>query len=137
MPRKSDCSICRDGSLSQNNLIDPSRRHPDCNREPVLTQTKGTKKFFHEDLAGVYRMKTKFSHNDPSMIINDFYVKRVTAGPPKTNAPLVIDANAPLPGPISSQFFQPIRRWNLQIFYRLRSIQHAQFSQCDLLNVSR
>jgi hypothetical protein len=35
------------------------------------------------------------------MIINDFNVMRFTCLPSKTKTPLLIDAEAPLPGPIA------------------------------------
>lgn len=49
------------------------------------------------------------------MIVDDSYIMCVAVLPAKTCAPLIVDANAPLPFPIARQFFQPVPRWDTQI----------------------
>jgi hypothetical protein len=49
------------------------------------------------------------------MIINDLHVEGVSVGPSKTDAPLVVDANAVLTLSPSLQGLEPVRRRNCQI----------------------
>jgi hypothetical protein len=67
------------------------------------------------------------------------YLDRIGAvlRPHKTDAPLIVDANAVLPFAIIFQRFEPIGRGYLQINERLSLIQHEQLPQGDLLNLTR
>ncbi len=71
------------------------------------------------------------------MIIHYLHIVSVIRLPIKTNSPLVIDADAVLPGAIAAKFLQTIRRRNAQIVNRLGIVYHPQFPQSDLLNVRR
>jgi hypothetical protein len=57
--------------------------------------------------------------------------------PLKTDAPLVIDANAPLTCSLPNELFQMIGQWDSQIIDGESIVNHSQFPQCDLLNISR
>jgi len=46
------------------------------------------------------------------MVVYDLDIERIAGIPPKADAPLVVDPNAVLPGPVASEAFEPIRRWN-------------------------
>jgi len=43
-----------------------------------------------------------------SVIVHDPYIKRVACCKTEADAPLVIDANAPLPDPTAVQRFEPV-----------------------------
>jgi len=45
------------------------------------------------------------------MIVDDLDVMSVVIDPPEADAPLVVDADAHLPGPAASERLQPIARW--------------------------
>ena len=70
------------------------------------------------------------------MVVNDLDSIGAGCRPYKTDSPLVIDANAVLPNTIMPQRLKPIGWRNPKIIQRLRLIQHEQFSQCNLLNIS-
>lgn len=69
------------------------------------------------------------------MIIRDLYIKGIPFSPFKADPPLIIDADAVLPRPISGKLFQPVRRRDSQIVERYGVIQHSQLAQSNLLNV--
>jgi hypothetical protein len=71
------------------------------------------------------------------MIIYDLYVVGVAIAPGKADAPAVVDPNAVLSASISSQLFQAVGRWDLQIREGMGIVEHAQFPQSDLLDVRR
>ncbi len=71
------------------------------------------------------------------MIIDDFDVIGIAVLPDKTDAPLVIDADAVLARTVPGQFLEPIRRRYTQVVQRLRSVEHSQLSERNLLNVLR
>jgi hypothetical protein len=45
------------------------------------------------------------------MIIDNFYIKRITVAPFKTNSPLSVDANTMLAFSLAAQPFQMIAGW--------------------------
>ncbi len=45
------------------------------------------------------------------MVINNFDILNVALGPAEANAPLIIDANTPLSGPLATQLFKSVARW--------------------------
>jgi hypothetical protein len=65
------------------------------------------------------------------MIIDDFDVLWTLRGPPEANSPLVVDPNAVLAGPISSQGFEPVTWRHAKIGQLDRRIEHVQFPQGD------
>jgi hypothetical protein len=68
------------------------------------------------------------------MIIGDFYIDRVAAFPDKTNSPLVVYANAVAPICCRKVFLTCLP---VEPAGREALIDHAQFSQSDLLNIGR
>lgn len=61
------------------------------------------------------------------MVIGDLDAPRRAVQPFETHSPLIVDANAPLPGAVAGQFLQPGNGWNAQIVNPYRSIEHLQF----------
>jgi hypothetical protein len=49
------------------------------------------------------------------VIIYDLNVVSIAISPRETNAPLVIDSNAVLAGPIATEFFEAIGRWRSKV----------------------
>jgi hypothetical protein len=68
------------------------------------------------------------------VIVRNLNIEGISTLPPKADSPLIIDANAELPRPISSQFLQTIGRRHSQVIERYRAVQHAQLSQSNLLD---
>jgi hypothetical protein len=56
--------------------------------------------------------------------------------PLETDAPLTIDANAVLARPIPAQLLQPIGWWAAQVLQCSGVVEHAQLSQCNLLDIT-
>lgn len=50
------------------------------------------------------------------VVISNFYLASVPSFPKKADTPLVIDANAMLPGPVALEHFQTIAGWNAKGF---------------------
>ena len=53
------------------------------------------------------------------MVIHNFNVIRLVAGPLEANSPLLVDSNAMLPLAVATKTFQSIRGWNSQIIQSL------------------
>jgi len=68
------------------------------------------------------------------MVVNDLDVFRPCGGPPEANSPLVVDADAVLPGTVTRQSFQAVARRRLEELQRFRSIQLRQLARGDLRN---
>jgi hypothetical protein len=58
-------------------------------------------------------------------------------GPAENDPPLVVDANAPLPGKIASQPLKPVAGRHAQIVNFPGGIDETQLAQCRGLNVRR
>jgi hypothetical protein len=71
------------------------------------------------------------------MIVHYFYLVSVSATPFETNPPLFIHPDTVLASPVSGQLFQPVGRWDTQVIQGGGIVQHAQFPQRHLLDVSR
>jgi hypothetical protein len=69
------------------------------------------------------------------MIIRDLDVISVPVLPAKTDAVLIVDANAILPRPISFQCFQPIRRRRRNVSKLFRAVDLHQSSKGDGANL--
>lgn len=63
------------------------------------------------------------------MIIHDFDFAGMTFAPNKTNAPLVVDANAVLAFAIASKSFQAVARQRVQRSQIRSGVQHVQFAK--------
>jgi hypothetical protein len=60
------------------------------------------------------------------MVVSDCYIEGIAVDKPKTHAPLVVDANAPLPGPVSVQCFQTVGGGKSQLFHLYRVFKLIQ-----------
>jgi len=60
----------------------------------------------------------------------------VAVPPPKTDAPLVIDPNAPLADTIAGELLQAVARRGLQILERGGRVQDPQFAKASLEDVA-
>jgi len=70
------------------------------------------------------------------MVIDYFNIMCVAVLKPETQTPLVIDPNAPLPSPITTQFLQAVARWTTQVVNAYRSIQQHELTQRQSLEVN-
>jgi len=71
------------------------------------------------------------------MIIRDLNVEGVTTFPFKTNSPWIVDPNAELSFTIPALFFKTIRGRNTQILNVDGIVDHVQFPQRHMLDISR
>jgi hypothetical protein len=62
------------------------------------------------------------------MVIDDDDIKGITAGEAEADAPLVVNANAPLAFSITPQCFKPVPRGNAKVFWSAGAIEHLQFA---------
>jgi hypothetical protein len=69
------------------------------------------------------------------VVIDDFHIVGTIVSPHKTDPPLIVDTDAVLPGPISSQGFQAIARGNPKILQARRHCQLSELAQRCPLNV--
>jgi hypothetical protein len=65
----------------------------------------------------------------PLVVIDDLHVVSICSFPAETDAPLVVDPDAVLSGPISPQNLQPVAGRNPQILKRLCPVQHEELSE--------
>jgi hypothetical protein len=68
------------------------------------------------------------------MVVHDFDVKCIPAFPAKADAPLVIDAYAPLPLSVLGQLFEHIRRWDAEKVKTCSTMDLSQLSKRYALN---
>jgi hypothetical protein len=73
----------------------------------------------------------------PLVIVDDLYVVRIAGTPPKTNAPLIVDPDAVLAGPIALQRLQPVARRNTQKVESRSGIDLQQLAMRYSLYVGR
>ncbi len=69
------------------------------------------------------------------MIVCYFYFSCLVVGPFKANAPLVIDADAILPGTVALELLESVPRDHLQILQRIGIIQVQQFAAGRALDI--
>ena len=70
------------------------------------------------------------------MVIGDLYLVCVALAPHKADSPLLVDSNAMLASPIPGKLLQSICRRDTKIVEVRGVVQHPQFPQCHLLNIS-
>jgi len=71
------------------------------------------------------------------MIVYNFNIVSVSLAPTEADTPLVIDPNAVLPLPVSSQFLKAISWRDKKIIQSLRRIQQEQFPLSDAPQIRR
>src|SRR6185437_4847178 len=69
------------------------------------------------------------------MIVHDFRVPRLAVAPDKTDPPLLVDADAVLPGPVALEPFQAVAGRIAQVVHRCCRIERMQFCLRPLLDL--
>ena len=67
------------------------------------------------------------------MIVHNLYIESITFLPSKTDAVLLVDANAVLPGTIAMQSFQMVTRRYPKVLKHNRRIQDRELPECAAL----
>jgi hypothetical protein len=67
--------------------------------------------------------------------IDDFDIVGPAICPPETDAELVIDSHAPLPGTIARELLQPVCARGAHVFESLRQVELLELAQGGTLNV--
>jgi hypothetical protein len=68
------------------------------------------------------------------MVVNDFHIISVAFAPPETNSPLLVDPDAILSFPITSQGFQLVAGWHSKRVERDSGVKHIEFAQGHTLD---
>ena len=63
------------------------------------------------------------------MVVDEFYVRGIRAGPAETDPPLVVDPNAVLPGAIAFELLQPVAGRHAEVIERFGGIQGDEFPE--------
>jgi hypothetical protein len=128
-------SIRRDGTLSGNDFADSPLRYTHGLGELVLSDTYRLQKILQEYFTRMYWRHLPFHGSSPSMVIDDLDIVGVPSIPPETDAPLIVDANAPLSFSFPSQFLQPVGRWDTEEIKAGSSVNQGQFSNGGPSNI--
>ena len=128
--------ISGNAALSGNDALNPTLGHAGAQRQARLAQAHGLQKFLIQDFA---RMNGRHAvmHHGLLMVVNDFNTVGVALTPGKADAPLAVDADAVLTGPVAFQGLQAISRRNAQVIQRNCIVQNFELAHCDALNVRR
>jgi hypothetical protein len=71
------------------------------------------------------------------VVIDNLDFMGVAIAPLEADAPLVVDTDAVLAGPVAAQAFESVSRWDPEIVKALSVVQHPQFPPRHLLNIAR
>ena len=71
------------------------------------------------------------------MIVDDFDIHCTLVRPAKTHAPLIVDADAELTSPVTTQRSEPMGRWDGEIGQRHCCNHSLQPHSCPTLNLGR
>jgi hypothetical protein len=66
------------------------------------------------------------------MIVGDLDIVSVAIAPHEANTELIIDPDAVLALSVAPQLFQPISGWRFEVIELNCSIDHRQFTECDI-----
>lgn len=77
------------------------------------------------------------SHFPLLVVIDDLHVGGVAVVPLETYPPLIIDADAPLPGAVAAELFQPVAGRYAQFVNSAHGVDELEFASCRRLNVVR
>lgn len=130
-----------DHALARDDLADAPLRHADLFRQPVLAHAERLEEVLQQDLArrhgwqllaGLGHVREVHTVDvfdadghgcAPSMVIDDFHVKGVAMLEAKAQAPLVVDADAPLALAAPTELLQAIARRDAQLGRFARRVQ--------------
>ena len=71
------------------------------------------------------------------MIVDDLYVVCVGSEPAEADAPLIVDADTMLTGPIPGEFFKTVCGRDAKVEEARRRIKHDQLAKSNALKVRR
>jgi hypothetical protein len=71
------------------------------------------------------------------VVIRDLDIVGITPSPPEADAPLLVDANAVLVCPVSTEAFQSVSRWNPEVPDCIRSINQQELAVRPSLHIWR
>jgi len=109
IPTQPQSRIGSDSPPLVHDLGNPCHRHTQIERQLVHADTQGLHEILAQNFPGMNRRKSfGFSHAPSLVIIHNLHVVGIAVAPLKTDAPLVIDADAVLPFSIALQRLQVI-----------------------------
>lgn len=71
------------------------------------------------------------------MIVGNLDFVHISVDPPEDYAPLIVNPDTEMTGPVSFQLLQSIIRGTAKLEQLTRIVQHAQLSSCNLLDFAR
>lgn len=141
VPREPQCAIRTNGPGAVHDLIDPSRRHTDIPRQPVLRQAQRLEEIRGENFARMNGLQLASGHVtlslDTLVIADDLNLVGVAVLPAKADAPLLVHANTVLATPLTPELLQSIARRHAQIAELLGRIHRHQLAQLRALKIRR
>jgi hypothetical protein len=71
------------------------------------------------------------------MVIHDLDIQCIVSFPTKYDAPLLIDWEAPVAGPVAVQLFQPVARWDTEELQRGRCVDLVEQTPGLAMEIAR
>ena len=102
-------------------------------RHEVLADAHRHQEFFAEDLTRVDILDSV--HADSSVTVANLDALGAAAVPHETDAPLVIDADAVLPGALPRKRFKSVRWRDAQVVQAPSGVEHPQLASRHFLNL--
>jgi hypothetical protein len=121
---KPQISVCSDRTLSSHDISNPLGRNADLFGQAVPTDAHGFQELLQKELARSNRLELVHTYLS-SVVVDDLYILG-TRFP--ADAPLIIDADAELPGSVALQCFQSISRRHPQVVQSVGDLKLPQLS---------
>jgi hypothetical protein len=107
-PGQAQRRVGTDRPFAVDDFIDPPWWNANSLRKPVLANAQRAKELLEQDLSRMNRLMHAVHDQFPSVIVGDLNVGGSRRGPYEADSPLIIDADAVLPGPIAFESLKPI-----------------------------
>jgi hypothetical protein len=105
-------SICGDATTLPDDVVDARRGDVERPGESVGTHVERNQIVLSKNFARVYWPHAVLEHDSSRLVVVDnLDVFRASRGPAKTQAELIVHADAVLPGTFAFQGFQTVTRW--------------------------
>jgi hypothetical protein len=124
---KSQISVCSNRTLSSHDISNPLGWDADLFGQAVPTDAHGFEELLQKELAWSNRLELVHTYLS-LVVVDDLYILGTRFRPAKADAPLIIDADAELPGPVALQCFQSISRRHPQVVQSVGDLKLPQLS---------
>src|SRR5215472_368850 len=132
---QAQCGTPGDPASLDDDRLDAGDRDAEVLGEPVSADPERFHKLFPKLFAGMNRRQ--IAHAKTSVVVDDLNLVGVALVPHETDPPPVIDANAVLTLPVTTQCLQSIARWSGQVAQFLRLMDLSQLTLGNPLYIVR